>query len=59
MSKKFFPQELIEQINEFKNYSIIKINEKEPFDYIQNFGMQILKFLMQINSIFILFQKKI
>jgi hypothetical protein len=43
MSKKFFPQELIEQINEFKNYSIIKINEKEPFDYIQNFGMQILK----------------
>ena len=43
MSKKFFPQELIDQINEFKNYSIIKINGKEPFDYIQNFGMQILK----------------
>ena len=43
MSKKFFPQELIDQINEFKNYLIIKINGKEPFDYIQNFGMQILK----------------
>ncbi len=43
MSKKIFPQELIDQINEFKNYSIIKINGKEPFDYIQNFGMQVLK----------------
>ena len=41
--KKFFSQDLINEIIEKQDYKIIKINNQEPFDYIQNFGYKLLK----------------
>ena len=42
--EQFINTELIEEILKVENLKIIKINNyNEPFDFIQNFGMQLLK----------------
>ena len=42
--EEFINTELIEEILKVENLKIIKINNyNEPFDFIQNFGMQLLK----------------
>ena len=38
-----FDNKLISNINKNKKYKIIKINEQDPFDYIENFGKKIFK----------------
>ncbi len=38
-----FDNKLISNINKNKKYKIVKINEQDPFDYIENFGKKIFK----------------
>ena len=38
-----FDKKLISNIKKNKKYKIIKINEQDPYDYIQNFGKKIFK----------------